>query len=413
MGKLCKGGVTAVFCTPTGIEVKRRTDPVLNPGQASAPKTMEMYNSVLNWHDLFSHKGSQEWWAVELEFLTPLHFQSSQDLNIPSALSVQTVLSSLAINSLLLLQVQRVCLSMLKIKFRLLFLDMCDLWECLPGTNWFLLFFFLLKTSVLKCAYIPILGFFTFILGMGKKEEGTEHDKTWQWEEAESLSTHRLTDWLGYGSHSFFNLFFNWSVKTVMLWRTQAERDFVQHTWGQMQAQWWCRLQWLGCLTMTGGSPQLSEPHRNHHAFSLNHEPEDGERISHHPFCSWTLHQLVWKTPVPWAGEDTVQRDLEMSWTVRRQDLVRDGSVCTVGKSRIKYSFSCERGFWLACFLSLISAIMAIDRIVFLLVPGHQPISLLMCTTNCKIQAEHMERVNWTLQMWLQSEIHALFIFDG
>lgn len=48
MGKLCKGGVTAAFCTPTGIEVKRRTDPVLNPGQASAPKTMEMYNSVLN-----------------------------------------------------------------------------------------------------------------------------------------------------------------------------------------------------------------------------------------------------------------------------------------------------------------------------------------------------------------------------
>lgn len=169
MGKLCKGGVTAAFCTPTGIEVKRRTDPVLNPGQASAPKTTEMYNSVLNWHDLFSHKGSQEWWAVELEFLTPLHFQSSQDLNIPSALSVQTVLSSLAINSLLLLQVQRVCLSMLKIKFRLLFLDMCDLWECLPGTNWFLLFFFSSENFSVKMCLHSYFGIFHIYIRNGKK----------------------------------------------------------------------------------------------------------------------------------------------------------------------------------------------------------------------------------------------------
>lgn len=99
--------------------------------------------------------------------------------------------------------------------------------------------FFLLKTSVLKCSDIPILGFFTFMLGMGKKEGGTEYDKTRQQDEADSLSTHRLTDQLGHSSHSFFNLSFNWSVKTAVLWRTQAGRDFVQHTWGQIQARWW------------------------------------------------------------------------------------------------------------------------------------------------------------------------------
>lgn len=165
MGKLCKGGVTAAFCTPTGIEVKDR--PCSEPRAGFCPQ---------------NHRDVQ--FCIKLTWLVQPQRESgvvgsrtwiSNSSSFPVFTRSEHSFSFICPNSFLHLQSTpcsfckcRVCLSMLKIKFRLLFLDMCDLWECLPGTNSFLLFFSSENFSVKMCLH-SYFGIFHIYIRNGKK----------------------------------------------------------------------------------------------------------------------------------------------------------------------------------------------------------------------------------------------------
>lgn len=187
-GEVVQVGFYSCFLYPDR-EIRREGQTLCWSRAEFLPQNPQICNYVLSWRKSLSLRGSQERLTVGQGFLTRLHFQSWEYLNFPSALPVQTILSLLTAISQVHLQVQKyVC----HLKFRLMLLDASELWECLPGTEG-ISSFFLSITLVSKCSDIPILGFFTFILGMGKKEEeGTECNKTRQWEETDALTTHRL-----------------------------------------------------------------------------------------------------------------------------------------------------------------------------------------------------------------------------
>lgn len=196
---------------------------------------------------------------------------------------------------------------------------MCLTCERLPERKPFLLFFFSdnFRAKIFQCSHFGI-SHGCIKNGEKKNNGGAECNKQQWWEEADPLSTHRLTGQLGGSPHPFLNLFFNWSVKTVVLW-TRRQGEALHSTPGPVACPvGWAGCMQLSCLTTMGGRHNCLKPQQPPSFLSklwsrrwgkdfpspilLLNSPSDGDihslgRVRCGAKCSW-----------------------KMSWRCRRQD---------------------------------------------------------------------------------------------